>query len=1149
MEKAINTMKLPEIDEFDDVSDIADVDNIYDINDFEEKDEKPKFSFHLKKYIDSKKNNHTIKKLQKKTDEILSFREQMRDVEDLSMIRTSLQKRLDHGETLDDILPEAFAAVIEAVSRVKPGIELTPSQIMTSLVLNDGNVAELATGEGKTFALTMAAYLNSFNGNQVHVFTANDYLAQRDSETNTPVFETLGLKVGCALDHYSVDGEILSKGDSKKLRREAYKNLDIIYAKSSTVAFDWEEDQQVMKEEDIMLSRPFGYAIVDEVDSVMIDDANTPLVISSSLENFEKKMKSNEKDNKDGGIYGEDNRNRMVALANYIVKSLRENPRNTFRNAKGTSSSPLYNMISIGGKHIEGTKNALYDKIKDSGAKIFVDERNKTVELTDLGYKEIGHLIEKLPFDENEFFHYIQNALQAHCILQENVDYRIAINPKTGSDRIILIDANTGRDLPDNKFSEGLHQALEEKENISQNEKTSMSISTAKITHPSFFAKYEKIGGTSGTVSDEITKSEFREQYKKKIIEIPRFRKKIAIEQPTEVYATRQEKMDAIINQIVECHKKEQPILIGARDIDEAKEIMENLEPYAQKPFDQVCCDIFNTSKDRINIIKATKLYCLMTNTEFPKHNRKALNVLCVKVESMLLPPNEMTKLDYRVQRILQKKIHDINHIPYENKEEIFKLANNREPRNQEEVQDLYIRASGIKYQSLTAEDTDREVEIVSQAGRLGAVTISTAIAGRGTDIALGGDPIELAKSDIERNYLKRVEGIANNAVREKEKAKIKRQAELLSRTGKCDNLEMQQLFEKKKEYWQNVCREEKELLEPNLFDPQGNKMHEAGKGLFVLGASLNDSIRVDNQLRGRAGRQGSDGESKFICSLEDPLMKQKGNQKELSKIRKLVKNNPYSEKAVRYVRAAQRSMESAHASNRTDTNRSAAGFDWVANAYYEYRENLLKNPEFAISGILESTSTLLFENKDGLELDGVLSHFVPQVFTEEEIHSLSNSELKDKFDEYVSKMMINAQNIPSENFMDQLKTTLLSKGDLKFSLLADSNEAEKRLFLAQLTPNNSTDPEVLLDQIIFEQYQYFRADVMVEASVTALQTIESYLKKNATDKNQDADLKKDLRNFSWSNDDLDAFNLIDDITSAGQDYMDDGEYQSGRSR
>ncbi len=1137
IEETINKLKLPE-DDFDDF-----VEEDTNQDEVQENMEKPKFSFHLKKYIDSKRNDYILKKLQKKTDEILFFREDMRKIADLSIIRAALQKRLDEGETLDDILPEAFATVIEAISRVKSGIELTPSQIMTSLVLNDGNVAELATGEGKTFALTMAAYLNSFNGNQVHVFTANDYLAQRDSETNTPVFETLGLKVGCALDHYSVNGETLSKKDSKKLRREAYKNLDIIYAKSSTIAFDWEEDQQVMREEDIMISRPFGYAIVDEVDSVMIDDANTPLVISSSLENFEKKMNLDEQQTNDGGIYGEDNRQRMVALANYIVKSLRENPRNTFRTSNSTSNSPLYNMITIGGKHIEGTKNALYDKIKNSGAKIFVDERNKTVELTDLGYEEIGHLIEKLPFDENEFFHYIQNALQAHCILQENVDYRIGINPNTGEERVILIDGNTGRDLPDNKFSEGLHQALEEKENIGKQEKTNMSISTAKITHPSFFAKYEKIGGTSGTVSDEITKSEFQEQYKKKIIEIPRFRKKIAVEQPTEVYATRQEKMDAIIKQIVECHKREQPILIGARDIDEAKEIMENLDAYKPKPFDQVYCDIFNTSKERINISKATKLYCLMTNTEFPK-NRRELHVLYAKVESMILPENEMTKLDYRVQKMMQKKIQDVGHISYATKENIFKLVNNREPKNQEEVDDLYIRISGIPYQSLTAEDTDREVEIISQAGRLGAVTISTAIAGRGTDIALGGDPIELAKSDVENNYLRRVEIIRNRFEREKEIAKIKRQAELLSRTGECDNKEMQQLFETKVDYWKKICGEEKKLLEPTLLDPQGNKMHETGKGLYVLGASLNDSIRVDNQLRGRAGRQGSDGESKFICSLEDPLIKQKGNQKDISKIRKLVKNNPYNEKAVRYIRAAQRSMESAHASNRSDTNRSAAGFDWVANAYYEYRENLLKNPQFAISGILQSTSTLLFENKDHLELNNVINHFVPQVFTDEEIHTLNNRELKAKFDEYVSKMVINVQNIPSDRFMEELKANLLSTGDLKFSLLADSNEAEKRLFLSQLTPNNSTDPEVLLDQTIFEQYQYFRADVMVDATVSILQMIETYLKNTTVNKNQDMDLKNDLDNLSWPNNYLDAFNLIDDITSAGQDYINEDEYR-----
>ncbi|MDE5587379.1 MAG: hypothetical protein K2I72_03295, partial [Bacilli bacterium] len=950
-------------------------------------EEHQKFSVRLQQYINAKKNNFSHRKLREKIQKIHESREYYKDAKDLSEFRQVFATRIERGESLEEILPEAYAVVLEAISRTKKDsngrpIELTDSQIMTSLVLNDGDIAELATGEGKTYALTMAAYLNTLTGEQVHIFTANDYLAQRDSEINKPIFDSLGIKVGCALDNYVVDGTPLSKEEAKVLRKEAYQDLDIVYAKSSTVAFDWELDQQVMNVEDKMLQRPFHYAIVDEVDSVMIDDANTPLIISQTLKAYEDKI--NEK-NEDtiitDKIFGEENRQGLLLLANSFASELRKNPKNTFRSSKEFSKSPIYNKLSIHGKHIPGTQASLQDSIQKSSALIFIDERNKTVELTEKGYKAVEKIFKNIGFDVNEILQYIQNSLYAHCILERDVDYRIDTNQNTGEKKVILIDPNTGRNLPDNKLANGLHQALEVKEIVKGmpnmsiadvemkeaiKQVSKMNISTAKITQPSFFAKYQKVGGTSGTVSDEITKSEFKEQYKKKIIEIPRSRKKIAIENPVEVYATRSEKIDAIVNQIIECNQRNQPILVGARDIEEAKEIASYLETYQRKPFKQLCCEMFQVPEEEINILQASKLYCLMTNTEFPLRDRKTQYAISRQVQSLILPDNEKTSLDYRVEQQLQQKLNSINSVSFDAKEEIYRLIYRQEPQSRREVEDLYTNLHGISFQTLTAENAEQEVEIISQAGRLGAVTIATAIAGRGTDIALGGDPKELARHEVENLMIERLEkeNLDSNA-KALRVAQIKRQTEMLSRMDRCDDEEIQKLFERKYSQWQKTCGKEQELLQSTIRDSEGNLVHQPGKGLYVLGASLNDSIRVDNQLSGRSGRQGSDGESKFICSLRDPLIVQKGNQSNLNKIRKLVQEDPSNPLAIQYVRAAQRANESMQASIRNGVNRCSKGFDWIADNYYSYRKELLEKTEETLPHIFNATSTLLFDNQN----------------------------------------------------------------------------------------------------------------------------------------------------------------------------------------
>ncbi len=1070
---------------------------------------KRKFSSELSSYIDKKERNPELNKLLKEVNAIKEIREKYKTVEDLSSLRQEFKLRLKQGESLEQILPEAYALVIEAVSRNKTTsnghpIELTDSQIMTSLVLNDGDIAELATGEGKTFALTMAAYLNAIEGDQVHIFTANDYLAQRDSEINTSIFESLGLKVGCALDTYVVDGIALDKKQSKEMRKRAYRELDIIYANPSTIPFDWEADQQILNPEDRMIVKPFHYAIVDEVDSVMIDDASTPLIISESLKSYEKKTNPDyEETENDLRAFNNTTRKKWMSFADSVVTVLRQNAKNTFRNSEAVTANPLYNKILIRGEHLAGTQRALNDLVEKKGAAIFIDERKKTVELTDVGYQLIGSMIQETGFDENEIFPYIQNALYAHCILQNNVDYRVSTDKYTGKKKVILIDPNTGRDLPDNKLSNGLHQALEIKEGIPINKVSKLSISTAKITHPSFFAKYQKVCGTSGTVSDEVTKCEFKEQYKKKIVEIPRSRKKIAVENPIEVYETKKQKMQAIVQQIVECQKKDQPILVGAKDIDEALDIMSYLgESYPKRDFSRLCMDVFHTPKEEINILKAAKLYCLMTNTDFP-NDRRIQNAICRQVQSLILPENEKNALDYRVEKQLTEKLNSARFVPLESKEEIYRFLQGEEAKSRDQVEEFFIQLRGISYQSLTAKDTEREVSIISQAGRAGAVTIATAIAGRGTDIALGGDPKELARYEVEDIYLEKLNKKELLAQEHKlQVAKIKRQTELLSRNGQCDDSQMQKLFEQKLTKWRKTCTEEKAQLESTLTDSHGELMHQPGKGLYVLGASLNDSIRVDNQLRGRSGRQGSDGESKFICSLEDPLILQKGDPRKFEKMKAIARSNPSHRSLIRYVRTAQRSNESIQSSIRMDNSRCAKGFDWIADSYYTYRGELLDRPVDTLSTVFQSATDLLFDNTTVAVTEDTLSYFIPFAFSDNEVNNLSLPKLKELFVARSKAAIEEIRSIDSPDFHQNLRRQLLTVGDLRFTSLADGNIIENQLFLEQMTPNQSSTPDVMLDRVVFDQYNDFKADVILESSVRAFYYLRIFLKQEEEKKN-----------------------------------------------
>ena len=537
--------------------------------------------------------------------------------------------RIAQGSSLDEIMHEAFAVVREAAKRTL-GNRHFDIQIIGGIVLHKGMIAEMGTGEGKTLTSTLAIYLNALEGKGVHVVTVNDYLAKRDSIWMGKVFDFLGLSVGCVVHDIS-DEE----------RHKAYR-CDVVYGTNNEFGFDYLRDNMKFSKEDLV-QRPFNFAIIDEVDSILIDEARTPLIISGPTE-----------DNSE--IYAKINK--LIPLLRY--------------------------------EH--------YEK----------DEKSRTITLTDLGSNEIELLLVKhkiLPKESNLYdienvylLHHVNQALRAHYLFQKDTDYMIKSN------QIVIIDEFTGRALEGRRYSEGLHQALEAKENLKvQNENQTL----ASITFQNYFRLYPKISGMTGTAMTEA--DEFFDIYKLEVLEVPTNMVKARKDEDDEIYRTAAEKYEAIIQQIEECHSRKQPVLVGTVSIEKSEYIS--------------------------TLLKKKKI----------KHN------------------------------VLNAKYH--------------------------------------------AEEAD----IISQAGRAGAVTIATNMAGRGTDIKLGGSPDILI---------------------------LKLSTDLSD--------------EEKK----------KKITEINLEIEENKKQALASGGLFVIGTERHESRRIDNQLRGRSGRQGDPGRTKFYLSLEDDLMR-----------------------------------------------------------------------------------------------------------------------------------------------------------------------------------------------------------------------------------------------------------------------------------
>ena len=610
-----------------------------------------------------------IKKIDKFVDYIESLAPKYKAMsnDELSGTTELLRARLANGETLDDILADAFAAIREADDRIL-GKRPFRVQLIGGIILHQGRIAEMKTGEGKTLVATMPAYLNALSGKGVHVVTVNDYLARRDSEEMGRVYEFMGLSTG-----------LVVHGISPEDKKAAY-NADITYGTNNEFGFDYLRDNMVVYKER-MVQRGHNFAIVDEVDSILIDEARTPLIISGAGDN------------------STDMYDRADALARKLRKFV----------IKEMDSKESYDDVE---------------------ADYIVDEKANNAILTPSGAKKAEEFfgIDNLSDAENsEIAHHINQAIRAHGIMKRDVDYVV------NDSGVMIVDAFTGRLMPGRRYSNGLHQAIEAKEGV-KIEKENKTLAT--ITFQNYFRMYSKLSGMTGTALTED--NEFREIYALDVVEIPTNKPMIRNDRSDAVYKTVNGKYRAVIRQIVECHEKGQPVLVGTVSIDKSEELSRRL------------------------------------------------------------------------------------------------------------------RREGIQHTVLNAKYHDREAEIVAQAGKLGAVTISTNMAGRGTDIMLGGNPEHMAK---------------------KEMRKMEIPEELIAMATGSAEIDDEAVKEARAVYKKLYDKYKAEIA------PEAEKVREAG-GLFILGTERHESRRIDNQLRGRSGRQGDPGESKFFLSLEDDLMRLFGSER-----------------------------------------------------------------------------------------------------------------------------------------------------------------------------------------------------------------------------------------------------------------------------
>ena len=667
-----------------------------------------------------------IENNQKAVDKILALDEKMQQLTD-SQLRNKTEEfkeRYKNGESLDDLLPEAFAVVREASDRVL-GMKHYPVQLLGGIVLHNGQIAEMKTGEGKTLVETCPAYLNALTGKGVHIVTVNDYLAKRDQEWMGKIYTFLGMSVGCIV--YGLTNS----------ERQTNYNADITYGTNNQFGFDYLRDNMVIYKED-MVQRGLNYAIVDEVDSILIDEARTPLIISGQ---------------------GDESTDTYIKANEFI--------------------------LTLEGRILDPNEDADIDpfdrEFKVEDVDFLVDEKRKTSNLTEKGTAKAEKFfgIENLSDSENlELSHYINNALKANTTMHRDIDYVV------NKGQVEIVDEFTGRIMQGRRFSDGLHQAIEAKEGV---EVKAESKTLATITFQNYFRMYDKLSGMTGTAKTE--EEEFDEIYNLDVVEIPTNRPIARKDDVDHVYINENGKYKAIIDEINRVHPTGQPILIGTISIEASE----------------------------------------------------------------------------RLSAALKK--------------------------------------AGIKHTVLNAKNHEREAAIVAEAGRLGAVTIATNMAGRGTDIMLGGNVDDMAMQKLKRDGMSE---------------------ELLEQVDSFAETNDQEVLEARKKY-----RHEKDLIRPRVRE-EAELVKKAG-GLYIIGSERHESRRIDNQLRGRSGRQGDPGQSRFFISLEDDLIRLNGGEQ----VAKFISNANFDEDEPIVSRMVTKSIEKAQTrveANNFATRKRVLQYDDVMN-------------------------------------------------------------------------------------------------------------------------------------------------------------------------------------------------------------------------
>ena len=793
------------------------------------------------------------------------------------------KSRLAAGETLDDIMPEALAVCREAGDRVL-GKRAFPVQIIGAIVLHQGRIAEMKTGEGKTLTACLASYLNALSGEGVHVVTVNDYLAKFQSEEMGRVYRFLGLSIGVIL-HSKTPAE----------RREAY-NCDITYGTNNEFGFDYLRDNMVIYKKD-KVQRGHPFVIVDEVDSILIDEARTPLIISGQGEEASD----------------------LYQKADRFAKGLKK-------------------VVTVETENKQDT-DAIYD------GDYIVDEKARTATLTKRGVEkaESAFGVENLTDSENiTLLHHINQAIKANGVMKRDIDYVV----KDGE--VIIVDEFTGRLMYGRRFNDGLHQAIEAKEAVKVARESKVE---ATITFQNYFRLYKKLSGMTGTAATE--ENEFREIYKLDVIVVPTNMPMIRIDHPDVVYKTEQAKYNAVIDQILKCHEKGQPVLVGTISIEKS------------------------------------------------------------------------------------------------------------------EILSSMLRRKGIKHEVLNAKYHEREAQIVAQAGQFGAVTIATNMAGRGTDIMLGGNAEFLAKAEL---------------------SKLGYDEEQIYDITGFSETDDPEIIEGREKYRALMADYSADIKE------KAQKVKAAG-GLFIIGTERHESRRIDNQLRGRSGRQGDEGESRFYLSLEDDLMRLFGGDRitAMMNTMSIPEDMPIESKMLsNVIESSQRKVEGRNFNIR----KNVLNYDDVMNAQreiiYGERSKVLEGEDLkeSIENMIREfvsdsiNGYLAGDEPENWNLAGLREHFAGLFtvdgdfnYTPQELDLLSKDELIEKATEAaLSRYAEKEQELTPAIMREAERVVLLQVVDTKWKQhIDDMDELKKGIGLRSY---GSHDPVVAYRMEGFDMFDAMVASI-----------------------------------------------------------------------